>query len=200
MTWLASNLWELLRPARPGAARKPLAEQPRPLETASSASTENDDPADRQLPMQRRYDAVVWQMKQRYGLRVRKWRSSSSGCAWEVYYADGTVSRLIESPYPRGPMSCAIFLHEVGHHAIGLGAYKPRCLEEYHAWRWSLDTMRSLNFNVTRAVETRMHESLHYALQKAARRGLKRIPPELAPFLSTPERFTQAHRATSRGS
>ena len=80
-------------------------------------------------------------------------------------------------------MSCAVFLHEVGHHAIGLGTYRPRCLEEYHAWRWSLETMLELGFNVTEAVRRRRDESLHYAVAKARRRGLKRLPGELVPFL-----------------
>ena len=80
-------------------------------------------------------------------------------------------------------MSCAIFLHEIGHHAIGFGTYRPRCLEEYHAWKWALDAMRERGFNVTANVEKRMAESLHYALEKAGRRGLKVVPPELQPYL-----------------
>ena len=73
-------------------------------------------------------------------------------------------------------------LHEVGHHAIGLKTYSPRCLEEYHAWAWALNTMREHGFNVTPSVERRMAESLQYAVAKAARRGLKRLPVELQPF------------------
>lgn len=132
--------------------------------------------------MQQRYDDLVITMKKTYGLRIRKWRSSTSGCAWEVHYVDGTIARLIESPYPTGPMSCAVFLHEVGHHAIGMETYKPRCLEEYHAWAWSLSTMREYGLNVTIAVEKRMHNALAYAVRKAHRRGLKVLPPELEPF------------------
>lgn len=141
--------------------------------------------------MQERYDGVVRQMKSRYGIRINKWRSSTTGCAWEVHDRDGTVSRLIESPYPRGPMSAAVFLHEVGHHAIGLGRYKPRCLEEFKAWEWSLNAMRQLNLNVTPAIEKRVHESLHYALKKALRRGLKNIPAELAPYMIPFDQLTQ---------
>ncbi len=133
--------------------------------------------------MQDRYDRVVLDMKTKYGLRINKWRSSTSGCAWEVYYKDGSVSRLIESPYPKGPMSAAIFLHEVGHHAIGLGTYKPRCLEEFKAWEWSLKTMHEYDLNVTPAVEKRFHDAIVYALAKALRRGLKRVPDELLPYL-----------------
>ena len=131
---------------------------------------------------QQRYDDLVRQMKAQYGLRVNKWRSSTSGCAWEVQYADGSVSRLIESPYPRGPMSCAVFMHEVGHHAIGLHRYRPRCLEEYHAWRWGLEEMERRGHSVTERVYKRRDDALRYAVGKALRRGLKRLPVELAPW------------------
>ncbi|GAB4553374.1 MAG: hypothetical protein Tsb0013_15830 [Phycisphaerales bacterium] len=137
-------------------------------------------------PIDDRYDALVRTMLQRYEIRVRKWRTSMSGCAWEVHYKDGSVSRLIESPRPRGPMSAAVFLHEIGHHAIGLGVYTPRCLEEYHAWAWSLREMEANGFRVTDRVRQRMAQSLAYAVHKARRRGLKRLPVELEPF--TPER------------
>lgn len=134
------------------------------------------------VPMQQRYDELVIEMKKRFGIRVRKWRKNSSGCAWEVHYSTGSVARLIEAPYPRGPMSCAIFLHEIGHHAIGFRTYRPRCLEEYHAWKWSLDTMRAYGLNVTAAVQKRMDDSLRYAVAKAQRRGLRGVPPELVRY------------------
>ena len=105
-----------------------------------------------------------------------------TGCAWEVHYKDGSVSRLIEAPRPRGPMSAAVFLHEIGHHAIGLGAHKPRCLEEHHAWVWSIAQMERLGLNVTDRVRRRMEESLRYAVHKSRRRGLKSLPVELEPF------------------
>lgn len=130
--------------------------------------------------MQDRYDVLVDQMKAEHGIKVRKWRKSSSGVAWTIrYIATGRVVKLIEAPYPRGPMSCAIFLHEVGHHAIGLGVHKPRCLEEYHVWMWALNAMRERGFNVTAAVERRVERSMRYAVAKAKRRGLQDIPLEL---------------------
>jgi hypothetical protein len=64
------------------------------------------------------YMHIVRQMKTRYRIRVRKWRRSMSGCAWRVYHLDGRVINWIESPLPKTPISLAIFLHEVGHHAI----------------------------------------------------------------------------------
>ncbi len=139
-------------------------------------------------PMQDRYDAMVRMMLDRYGVRVRKWRSSMSGVAWELAYADGRRVKLLESPKPKGPMSAAIFLHEIGHHAIGLGVYRPRCLEEYHAWAFAIRTMEELDLNISDGVRHRMHASLHYAVAKASRRGLKDLPNELASFRTPPPR------------
>jgi hypothetical protein len=172
----ARNLWELLG----------LAKQPAPVEAPAPPA----DPPERPEParkggaprMQDRYDALVDEMKERYGVRVRKWRRSSSGVAWIVRYDDGREARLIEAPYPRGPMSCAIFLHEIGHHAIGFETYKPRCLEEYHAWKWALEFMRERRLNVTGAVEKRARDSVRWAIRKARRRGLRELPAELLPY------------------
>ncbi|MEZ6317681.1 MAG: hypothetical protein R3B49_02850 [Phycisphaerales bacterium] len=130
-----------------------------------------------------RYERVTREMLAAHGVRVRKWRTSMSGVAWQVMYRDGTVSKLIESPRPKGPMSAAVFLHEIGHHAIGFGTYSPRCLEEYQAWKWSLEQMELNGLNVTDAVRARMRESIEYAVAKAHRRGLKRLPLEVAEYL-----------------
>lgn len=131
-----------------------------------------------------RYEELVALMKQEYCVRVRRWRTSNSGCAWQVMYVDGTVSRLIEAPYPRGPVSCAVFLHEVGHHAIGFHRYKLRCLEEYMAWRWALDQMRVHEIPITPQVERLVNRSIRYAVAKAKRRGLKKLPRELQAFVA----------------
>ena len=169
----AQTLWDLLRPPVDPPADPP-----------SRTSTRNP----RGSRMQARYDQLVTDMKRLHRVRIVRWRKSTSGCAWEVHYRDGTMTRLVESPYPRGPMSCAVFLHEIGHHAIGFGRYRPRCLEEYHAWRWSFEQMIDLGFNVTETVRRRRDEALHYAIQKARRRGLRRLPIELEPFLARPDR------------
>ena len=129
------------------------------------------------------YDQLVVEMKETYQIRVRKWRGSTSGCAWEVRGHDGSVTRLIESPYPRGPVSCVIFLHEVGHHAIGLGCVRLRCLEEHLAWAWALEQMRRRGLRITDRVRARHDDAMRYAVAKALRRGLRRVPPELASWL-----------------
>lgn len=141
-------------------------------------------------PIQAKYDAIVENMKDTYGFRIRKWRSSMSGCAWELKDRSGNISRMVESPYPRGPMSCAVFLHEVGHHAIGFHVYKPRCLEEYYAWAWAIEAMKANSIRITDGVLKRRDESLEYALAKALRRGLKKIPIELMPYANRMTRIT----------
>lgn len=140
-------------------------------------------PTEKRLTAAERYDRMSRTMLGRYGIRVRKWRSGTSGVAWQVTYKTGEVSRLIESPRPRGPVSASIFLHEVGHHAIGFDTYKPRCLEEFHAWRFAREQMESWGIDVTDRVEHRIHASLRYAVDKALRRGLKKLPVELTPYL-----------------
>ena len=175
------TLWDLLTPKRRpkskrGASQIQQAEvvvrKPRPK---SAPKRENS--------MQLKYEQITKQMLAEHGVRVRKWRSSMSGVAWQVTYKDGTMSKLIESPKPKGPMSAAVFLHEIGHHAIGFGTYKPRCLEEYYAWKFSIENMEELGLNVTDRVHQRMHDSLEYAVSKALRRGLKKLPEELVPYL-----------------
>ena len=161
------TLWDLIPRKTPPVPPRPVVVAKRPA---------------RRTPAADRYETVARQMLARYDIRVRKWRSSTSGVAWEVHYADGTISRLIESPRPRGPISAAVFLHEVGHHAIGLGAYKPRCLEEYHAWLFSLQQMHAHGLNITPKVHERVDGALRYAVAKARRRGIKNIPIELVPY------------------
>lgn len=180
MTWIAQTLWDLLVPAPRDSTDRCAAVRQRPRR---ARAIEVKAPVRGAGSMQAKYDAIVEEMKQVYGIRVRKWRNSSSGVAWTIrYIQSGKIVRLIESPYPRGPMSCAIFLHEIGHHAIGLGVYKPRCLEEYHVWMWALNKMRERGFNVTEAVERRVEQSMRYAVAKAKRRGLRDLPQELQQY------------------
>ena len=171
MKAIALTLWDLIS--------RPEPKNPAPKKAQANAR-----------PIQAKYDDLVEQMKNTYGFRIRKWRSSMSGCAWELKDRQGMITRMVESPYPKGPMSCAIFLHEVGHHAIGFHVYKPRCLEEYHAWEWSLNAMKANDIRVTSNVLKRREDALRYALAKALRRGLKKVPTELMQFL--PLQFKRA--------
>lgn len=170
MKTVALTLWDLISPPT----------KVKPVKRVQTSSR----------PIQAKYDALVEQMKETYGFSIRKWRSSMSGCAWELKDKHGNITRMLESPYPKGPMSCAIFLHEVGHHAIGFHVYKPRCLEEYYAWEWSINAMEANGIRVTENVLKRRDYSLRYALAKALRRRLRKVPAELVQYL--PQQYKQA--------
>ena len=128
------------------------------------------------------YDELVRELKLRYGIRVKRWRRSMSGCAWAAFYADGTTDRWVESPYPRSPISLAIFLHEIGHHQIGFYTYKRRCEEEYHAWQWALTEMRRLGIDIDARVQRRVRLSMEHAVGMAVRRGIKVVPEPLREY------------------
>ena len=129
------------------------------------------------------FTPIVEAMKQRYDIRVRRWRRSMSGCAWRVYYHDGRAVNWIESPLPKTPISLAIFLHEVGHHVIGFQTYRRRCEEEYHVWVWAIAQMRQLGVEPDARVWRRFQLSMRYAVGKAVRRGIKALPEPLLQFL-----------------
>jgi hypothetical protein len=133
--------------------------------------------------MAQRYHEVTQLMLRTHNVKVRKWRTSMSGIAWYVTYRDGSIVRLIEAPKPKGPMSMAVFLHEIGHHAIGFDVYSPRCLEEFHAWEFAIRAMNEHGLNLSEQVMKRRKRSLEYAVGKACRRGIKRIPVELEEFI-----------------
>ena len=129
------------------------------------------------------YALIVRDMKREFSLRVRRWRKQMSGCAWQVRYNDGRVVNWIESPMPKTSISLAIFLHEVGHHAIGFNKYRVRCEEEYHVWLWALEQMRAYGVEPDERVMKRFDRSMQYAVGKAMRRGAKRLPASLYQFL-----------------
>jgi hypothetical protein len=130
------------------------------------------------------FGSIVEQMTARYAVRVKRWRKQMSGCAWSVRHADGRCVNWIESPQPRTQISLAIFLHEIGHHAIGFNRYRKRCEEEYHVWVWAIDQMRRLGIEPDAKVCRRFELSMQYAVGKAMRRGLKDLPEPLGRFVA----------------
>lgn len=141
-----------------------------------AAAADNDSVADID------YGQLVEALKQRYQIRVHRWRKTMSGCAWAAFYADGTTVNWIESPLPRSPLSLAIFLHEVGHHQIGFYTFKRRCEEEHAAWQWAIDEMRRLGIEPDARTLTRVRRSMEYAVDKAVRRGLSIVPESLQQY------------------
>ena len=130
------------------------------------------------------FGQIVEEMKDRYDIRIRRWRSSMSRRRrWRVYYHDGRVVNWVESPRPRTPISLAIFLHEVGHHVIGFQKYRRRCEEEFYVWMWALNEMRRHGVEPDEKVHRRVEMSMRYAVGKAVRRGIKQIPELLLRYL-----------------
>ena len=65
---------------------------------------------------------------------------------------------------------------------IGLGVFRPRCLEEYHAWRYAIERMRELGVPTDGTVQRRYERAMRYAVSKSTRRGILRLPAELQQF------------------
>ena len=125
------------------------------------------------------YSAIIREMKQRYAIRIHRWRQAMTGCSWRVSFADGRSINWIEAPYPKTPMSLSIFLHEVGHHVIGFDRYHQRCEEEYHVWLWALGKMEDIGIPPTPSVLRRFERSMQYVVAMETRRGNKNLPEAL---------------------
>ncbi|MDP9172533.1 MAG: hypothetical protein M3O30_01535 [Planctomycetota bacterium] len=128
------------------------------------------------------FTRIIHDVRDRYDVRVKRWRRSMSGKAWRVYHHNGRVDNWIESPKPKTPISLAIFLHEIGHHAIGFEKYRRRCEEEFYVWIWALSAMRRYGVEPDAKVLRRVEMSMRYAVGKAVRRGMKKLPEALLAF------------------
>src|SRR5579884_1804939 len=179
---------EVERRGDPGIAHaeRPIATESRGLRQAVDLDT---------LPVQRGgtgerlrvrpsdvYSEMVADLKARYKISIRKWRKHMSGVAYELKYRDGRIKRLITAPRPKSPVSASIFLHEVGHHAVGFHRYPQRCLEEYYVWQWALREMTARNIPVDGAVLRHYRRSMHHYVRMAMGRG-EHVPGELHHFI-----------------
>ncbi|MFZ4576492.1 MAG: hypothetical protein ACOYN0_19070 [Phycisphaerales bacterium] len=183
MSRFFETLWDLIAPAVKPKPPTVKLEQPAPKPAPKAPARPVPKARVRKPRKAERFEAIAREQLTRYEIRVRKWRREMTGIAWYVTYADGRMQRLIEAPRPKTEMSLAILLHEVGHHAIGFNTYKPRCLEEYHAWQYAFRAMNEHGVEITERVRKRYEASMRYAIGKARRRGIKAIPVELAGFL-----------------
>src|SRR2546423_272544 len=123
------------------------------------------------------YSPIIRDMKEQFLIRVRRWRRQMSGCAWRVSFPDGRVINWISAPYPKTPISLVVFLHEVGHHAIGFDRYPPGFIEEYHVWTWAIERMEEYGVEADQRALHRFNRSMEYAITKALRRG-EHVPAE----------------------
>jgi hypothetical protein len=176
----------------PATRRRPVATETRGLRGAIADGKLPPGPRARrtdcltQSRIRHGYAAMTHELKARYKISIRKWRRHMSGVAYELVYRDGRIKRLITAPRPRSPVSAAIFLHEVGHHAIGFRRYSPRCLEEFYVWQWALREMASRNIPITPRVLRHYHRSMHHYVRQARKHHPHHIPDHLHPFLNCP--------------
>lgn len=128
------------------------------------------------------YLKIIRQIKNEYGVRIHRWRTAMTGCAWRVNFSDGRSIRWIQSPYPKTPISLAIFLHEVGHHVVGFDRFNIPSEEEYHVWLWALGKMEEIGVPPDESVFKRFERSMQYAVSKDQRKGMSNLPQSLKRF------------------
>jgi hypothetical protein len=121
------------------------------------------------------------ELREKYKITVKKWRQRMTGIAYELTYRDGTIKRLISAPRPRSPVSAAIFLHEVGHHAIGFKRYESCCLEEHYVWQWTFREMEARSIPITPRVMKHFRRSMYHYVHRCRKIG-EHVPAELAHF------------------
>jgi hypothetical protein len=163
-------------PARPVVARRT-----RRLRTAIPEKHEPIRILLAPAPSRAAYHQLVRELTRHYKIRVRKWHRHMGGVSYELTYRDGRIRRLIAAPRPKSPVSAAIFLHEVGHHAIGFKRYHSRCLEEHYVWQWTFREMEARKIPITPGVMRHFRRSMYHYVKRAQRRA-EHVPAELGHF------------------
>jgi len=176
-------------PAKKMSRKRPIARQTRRLRDAIGEGEVrrrvmergNREAGRERVLIGAEYVGMVREMKEKYKIAIRRWRPEMAGLAYELTYRDGRIKRLISAPRPRSPVSAAIFLHEVGHHAIGFRRYHVRCLEEHYVWQWTFREMYARGIPVTERVQRHFRRSMHHYVRRARRNG-EHVPGELMHF------------------
>jgi len=161
-----------------GARRRPVSRQARRLRGGPGVTRVRVVHLDEMPVRVPDYAAMAKELREKYKITVRKWRTRMTGIAYELTYQDGTIKRLISAPRPRSPVSAAIFLHEVGHHAIGFRRYSPRCLEEYYVWQWAFREMTARGIPHDPRVVRHYRRSMYHYIKLARKHG-HHVPHEL---------------------
>lgn len=101
------------------------------------------------------------------GCTIGKFRKSTTGIAnledplW-----------TIEVPEPRGPVSYATFVHEIGHQVLHRRRrVRPRWLEEQEAWSYALDSFLRFDLPGVEKATADARGAMAYSFSKALRRG-----------------------------
>jgi hypothetical protein len=95
------------------------------------------------------------------GCVVRKWRTNNTGRA---FTSDPDWS--IEVPHPRGPVSFAVFAHEVGHQSLHRDSWRPRWLEELEAWEFAYAQFKQFDLPGVERSQREVAQRLRYLARK----------------------------------
>ena len=115
------------------------------------------------------YECIVADLCQKYNIIVER---GSNGRGKALH-----DTRTIRIPTNLGKQGFLIALHEVGH--IVHGPVSPVWKGEILAERFAVKTARRFGVSVGPKQLDRMWEYISYAVGKAVRRGLKRVPSRL---------------------
>lgn len=96
---------------------------------------------------------------------VRRYRTSMTGRAFTRADDWG-----IEAPEPKGPISFAVFAHEIGHQMLHREGRRSRWLEEVEAWEYALAQFERFDLPGQEKAQADAAKSLVYAAAKANRR------------------------------
>jgi hypothetical protein len=110
------------------------------------------------------YEAAGRKLVAKHRVTVRKWRRRNTGTA-------APLSRQIEAPKPRGPISFAVLAHEVGHVVLHFSGRRYRWVEEVEAWEFALKQFDVYGLDGVERARADAVKGIAYAFAKAERRG-----------------------------
>ncbi len=103
---------------------------------------------------------------------------------WSRPHAHPKERKICKMPLPTGRKSLFSFLHEVGHIVHPRGGIKKelRAVEEYYATCYAKEEIRKHGISVSKQQSRDYDRYIRRCLARALRRGLKKVPKEIARF------------------
>ena len=115
------------------------------------------------------YEEAAALLVRESGVTIRKYRKAMTGIA---YVNDEDWG--IEAPEPRGPVSFAVFAHEVGHQLLHRTRNRPRWQEEIEAWEYAIHQFDRLGLDGRGLAFSRAALGVRWAIVKALKRSPRR--------------------------
>jgi hypothetical protein len=103
---------------------------------------------------------------------------------------------IMIAPHPTTRRRLAVYLHECAHFELHTKKKHPRYIEEYQAWKWAIEVMRASEIKVCAKVLLDAQLGVKYAIEKAIRRGVKRIDTNARKFAKLPYKYCKQMQET----